>query len=331
LGVVLLGVVSCGWGQQDSAPAGTQVAPAAAAADKAQEPDVAPSGYYKKNAKGKLEYVGPKTIVELPPTPMLDEEGKQRLDPDGKPMFNPPVKQQRDKRGNPLFDDKGKPVMQTADNLGYDDKGKKIHGKKEKRPKMVSVKISRGTLTVDGMVGKAALNYDIADLKYIYLYAPGLGVTVVSNAIFPGAIEQKNAFDDKTLDVKVDDHTLELYSDGGILGKKPESAFVVVDREFKLPSRFPVMGYGTTAKPPYAWPGAKPNKELAGPVPIPPLPQDLRPVLLLAPCPAGQMRMAGPPVLPGQTAPVQPCVPIAKGGAPASPAQAAAAPATPPQ
>jgi hypothetical protein len=302
LGVVLLGVVSCGWGQQDSAPAGTQVAPAAAAADKAQEPDVAPSGYYKKNAKGTLEYVGPKTIVE-----------------------------QRDKRGNPLFDDKGKPVMQTADNLGYDDKGKKIHGKKEKRPKMVSVKISRGTLTVDGMVGKAALNYDIADLKYIYLYAPGLGVTVVSNAIFPGAIEQKNAFDDKTLDVKVDDHTLELYSDGGILGKKPESAFVVVDREFKLPSRFPVMGYGTTAKPPYAWPGAKPNKELAGPVPIPPLPQDLRPVLLLAPCPAGQMRMAGPPVLPGQTAPVQPCVPIAKGGAPASPAQAAAAPATPPQ
>jgi hypothetical protein len=67
----------------------------------------------------------------VPPTPMLDEEGKQRQDPDGKLMFNPPVKQQRDKKGHPLFDAKGQPLMQTKDNLGYDENGKKLHPLKE--------------------------------------------------------------------------------------------------------------------------------------------------------------------------------------------------------
>ncbi|WP_433984221.1 hypothetical protein RBB78_03715 [Tunturiibacter empetritectus] len=51
-----------------------------------------------KDKKGKQEYTGPNTVVELPPTPMLDAEGKQQQDPDGKLMFNPPIRQQRDKR-----------------------------------------------------------------------------------------------------------------------------------------------------------------------------------------------------------------------------------------
>src|SRR5215467_656909 len=92
-----------------------------------------------KGKKGKQEYTGPTTVIELPPTPMLDEEGKQRQDPDGKLMFNPPVRQQRDKKGHPLFDEQGKPLMQTKDNLGYDENGKKIHPAKEKPPKLVSV------------------------------------------------------------------------------------------------------------------------------------------------------------------------------------------------
>ena len=52
----------------------------------------------KGKKKGEEVYTGPTTVVELPPTPMLDEEGKQRQAPDGKLMFNPPVKQQRDKK-----------------------------------------------------------------------------------------------------------------------------------------------------------------------------------------------------------------------------------------
>jgi hypothetical protein len=282
-----------------------------------------------KNKKGKQEYTGPNTVVELPPTPMLDEEGKQRQDPDGKLMFNPPVRQQRDKKGHPLFDEQGKPVMQTKDNLGYDENGKKLHPPKEKPPKTVAVSISRGTLTVDGMTGKAALNYEIKDLKYIYFYVPGIGTTVVSNDPFPGAVEQKHAFDDKTLTVTVGEHVLQLSSDNRLLGKTPESAFVLVDKNFLVPAKFPVMGYGPIRVAPYAWPGSKSNEvksgeEVKSAVEAPPLPADLRPTLLLEPCPAGQMRTAGPPTLPGQTAAPQPCVPIVPGNAPHRIAPAAA-------
>jgi hypothetical protein len=263
-----------------------------------------------KGKKGKEEYTGPTTVVELPPTPMLDVEGKQQQDPDGKLMFNPPVKQQRDKKGHPLFDAEGKPVMQTKNNLGFDENGKKLHAPKEKPPKTVSVSISRGTLTVDGMTGKAALNYEIKDLKYIYIYVPGVGTTIVSNDPFPGAVEQKKAFDDKTLTVTVGDHVLQLASDKHMLGKAPGSAFVLVDRSFSVPTKFPVVGYGPIRVAPYAWPGSKENEELKSAVNAPPLPAGLRPELLLQPCPPGQMRTAGASVLPGQTAAPRPCVPI---------------------
>jgi hypothetical protein len=257
-----------------------------------------------KQKKGKQEYTGPMTLVELPPTPMLDEEGIQRQDPDGKLMFNPPVRQQRDKYGHPLFDEHGKPVMQTKDNLGYDENGKKLHASKEKPPKIVSVSITRGTLTVDGMTGKAALNYEIKDLKYVYFYIPGIGTTVVSNAPFPGAVEQKRAFDDKTLTVTVGEHIVQLSSDQRLLGKTAESAFVLVDKNFAVPTKFPVMGYGPIRVAPYAWPGSKQNEDLGGVAEAPPLPADLRPQPLLQPCPAGQMRA------PGASGAQHPCVPI---------------------
>ena len=271
----------------------------------------------KSKGKGKKEvYTGPNTIVELPPTPMLDEQGMQRLDPDGKPMWNAPVKQQRDKKGHPLFDESGKPVFQTKNELGYDEHGKKIKAQKEKEPKKIPVSVARGTMTVDGMTGKAALNYDIADLKYIYLYAPGIGVAIVSNEPFQGAVEQKKAFNERTLTVTIGEHTLQLASDKNLLGKKPESAYVMVDRAFTLPSKFPVMGYGTVRKAPYQWPGSKQYTKLAEADLAPPPPADLLPVQLLSPCPAGQMRKPAPQALPGQTAPVQPCVPIKAAAAP---------------
>ena len=295
--------------QDSPAPASTVPASAAPAPATASTPS--PEG----KGKGKKEvYSGPTEIIVLAPTPMLDEEGKQRLDPDGKPMFNLPVKQQRDKHGHPLFDEKGKPVFQTAKELGYDEHGKKLHAEKEKPPKMVPVSIVAGTYTVDGVIGKAGLNYDIADLKYIYLYTPGIGITVISNEPFPGAKEQPNAFNAKTLTVLVGDHMLQVASDKPLLAKekKPISAFVLVDRDFKLPSKYPVMGYGELRKAPYAWPGSKEGKVETGAVAPPPLPANLRPVTLLTPCPTGQMRMPAPKVLPGEVAPPQPCVPIAK-------------------
>jgi len=295
--------------QSTTVPAGGGTPQAAAK----PEPPAKPGKPAKAEKPKKAEYTGPTEVVVLPPSPMLDAEGKQLLDPDGKPMFNPPLNQQRDKKGHPLFDDKGKPVYQTAKDPGYDEHGKKIHTVKEKAPKLVPVHIARGTFSVDGVVGKAALNYDIADLKYLYMYVPGLGVAVVSNVTFPGAKEQKNAFNGNTLTVTVMEHKLELASDNGFLGKKPESAFVRIDRESTLPSKFPVVGYGTLRVAPYAWPGAKPNAVLAGTLPPPPLPKNLQPALLVQPCPKGQTRAVAK-TQPGETTLPGSCVaPGAKG------------------
>ncbi|MGH9598015.1 MAG: hypothetical protein ACRD3K_14570, partial [Edaphobacter sp.] len=150
-------------------------------------------------------------------------------------------------------------------------------------------------------------------LKFIYFYVPGIGTTVISKDPFPGAVEQKNAFDDKTLTITIGEHVLQLSSDNRILGKATESAYVLVDKYFIVPAKFPVMGYGPIRVAPYAWPGSRINEDLKGVAEAPPLPEDLRPTLLLQPCPSGQMRRAGPPVLPGQTAPAQPCVLISTG------------------
>ena len=289
-----------------AAPTAQDQAPATIPAATAQAPAAAIPTAPAKGKSRKAVYTGPNTVVVLPPTPMLDSEDKQRVDPDGKMMFNPPVKQIRDKKGHPVFDADGKPVFATATNPGYDEKGKKIAVKKEKPPKMTPVSISAGTLTVDGWTGKARLNYDIADLKFMYIYAPGIGISIVSPGPFAGAKEQPGAFNDKTLRITVDGHPIELSSDKRLLGKKPQSAWVAVDRGFLLPAKFPVFGYGTTTRSPYAWPGSKQSAATEAP----PLPTDVRPALLLTPCPAGMMRPAGPHVLPGQNAPEQPCVPI---------------------
>jgi hypothetical protein len=315
---------------QDAIPAPTPAAATQAAAPAVAAPS-ASSQDTKKADKAKAEeekkekkaeeakkkiYTGPNTVIVLPPSPMLDEEGRQRLDPDGQPMFNAAVRQQRDKKGHPLFDDKGKPVFQTASDLGFDEHGKKMKIHKEKEPKMIPVAITRGTFTVDGMIGKAELNYKIADLKFIYLYAPGIGTVVVSSRPFTGSKEEKNGFNQKTLTVTTGDHTLQVASDDLLLGKKASSAFVLVDRDFRLPSPYPVVGYGGLLKAPYVWPGSHENGELKGAfVKPPPIPVNLQPVLLLPPCPEGQMRRTAPPVLPGQKAEPQPCVLIPKGKA----------------
>jgi hypothetical protein len=327
--VLCCGLSFSGWSQE------TTPTPPAASAPAAETAPAAPAKPVTK--KGKPVYTGPTDVIVLPPAPMLDEEGKQRLDPDGKPMFLPPVKQQRDKFGHPLFDDKNKPVFQTATELGYDEKGHKIHAVKVKPPKTIAVSVKRGVLTVDGLPGKAALNYEISDLKFMYFYAPWIGTAVVSNEPFQGAKEQKDAFNDKSLTVVVGEHTFQLTSENRLLGKKPSSAYVLLDRDFKLPTIQPVMGYGATLKQPYAWPGARANSDAKGIAKAPPLPPSLRPTQLLPPCPAGQMRKVNRPVLPGEPVPDSPCVPIVL-GVPASdttptaaaPAPAASAPAQTP-
>jgi hypothetical protein len=265
-------------------------------------------------------------LQELPETPMLDVEGKQRIDTGGQPMFNPAIPQQRNKKGKPLFDSSCRPVFQTATDKGYTEKGKKIAVAKQKIVKTEKVNVARGTYTVDGMIAKAELNYNITDFKFIYMYAPAIGTVIVSNRPFPGATIQKGAFRSNpsprmstltvTVTVGEEEHTLELASENPIIARPghPEPAYVQLDRQFTLPSRYPVVGYGKVDSEPYQWPGGKPNSHLSAKIvidPLPKTPKNLLPTMLLSACPPGQMRLPAPAVLPGQPVPDQPCMDIA--------------------
>ncbi len=229
----------------------------------------------EEEARQKAEIQRQIDVLPRQGAPILDESGKQILDPDARPMFQPAPRPLLDKHGQPVLDEDGKLLLQTKDHLGYDAHGKKLKAEKEKIPKKVPVTIEQGTLTVDGWTGKARLNYEIDDLKYLYIYAPGIGNTVVSTLPFPGATAQKNAFDGKTLTISVGEHQLQIAGEKPLLHQKhPVPAYVLVDREYSRESRFPVMGYGPLRRAPYAWPAAKAVETRA-----PALPKEVMPVL----------------------------------------------------
>jgi len=64
--------------------------------------------------KKKAAYNGPTELVVLPPAPLLDEHGQQKLDWDRRPMFTAPDVQLQDKDGHPMFDHSGKPVFAST-------------------------------------------------------------------------------------------------------------------------------------------------------------------------------------------------------------------------
>ena len=153
-----------------------------------------------------------------------------------------------------------------------------------KLPKMTPVNITDGTLTVDGMIAKVGLNYQIADLKYLYFWVPGTGIYVVGDKPFPNAKEEPAAFHGHTLTVTVNDRSVQLYSDQFLLKKerKEISAWVLLDPTLAAPSddphfRSPTFGWGVSPAAPYSWPGSNmsdPKKHALAP----PVPTNLRPV-----------------------------------------------------
>lgn len=168
-------------------------------------------------------------------------------------------------------------------------KVKKVKVKKEKPPKMIPLHIAEGTLTVDGWTGKARLNYDISDLKYIYVWAPGIGTVVASNVKFPMAKEEQGAFNQNNLTLDAGGHTIQISSENKLLkNKKPVSAWVYVDTTYHRNSGYPEMGYGAGKDAPYAWPGAKQiSLDKTGSVDAPPLPVGLRPTIAKPSCTPG--------------------------------------------
>ncbi len=174
--------------------------------------------------------------------------------PDGTPCKKPPVVR---------YDKKGKPIKEKV--------------KKEKPPKLVPVTVVKGVLTVDGLIAKADLNFQILDLQYLYIWVPGMGTAIISNHAFAGSKLQVDAINGPLLTVKVDDHQLQLAGDKDLLGgkkPKPLSLYVGIDRTFDHGSPYPEFGYGIKGKAPYNWPGtladASPNSK------APPLPDNLK-------------------------------------------------------
>ncbi|MHB1700704.1 MAG: hypothetical protein ACYCSN_11345 [Acidobacteriaceae bacterium] len=147
--------------------------------------------------------------------------------------------------------------------------------KKAKQPRPVRISIERGTLTVDGLTCKAALNYKIASVHYLYMYVPDAGTIIVSRSPFPEATEQRNAFHGQGLTVEAGGHVAELYSENTLLSKKHASAWVRLDRSAGLLSRYPMFGYGENTEAPYSWPSAMPAPPEEGVADAPPLPPSM--------------------------------------------------------
>jgi hypothetical protein len=148
--------------------------------------------------------------------------------------------------------------------------------------RLITAQVREGILTIDGMVAKVQLNYDIQRAGYLYFFVPGMGTAVVSRAPIADAERVANAFDGKTLTFVAGGHTFELSSKDSLLAKnkgKSTDVYVRVDRSAMAVGRYPRMGFGDVADSPYVWPLSAPAERdrEAHVVPPPPLPTSVLP------------------------------------------------------
>jgi hypothetical protein len=119
--------------------------------------------------------------------------------------------------------------------------------------KLISAKIHDGVLTVDGLVAKVRLNYDIHDQAYMYVFLPGTGTAIVSLSPLPNGERVKDLFHGSTMKFSIDGHSFEVVSQGGF-GEGVSAGYVSIDRNTAMISRSPMVGFGMTTRPPYVWP-----------------------------------------------------------------------------
>lgn len=234
---------------------------------------------------GRTVRVLPEGLDSNPPSPddlkaqHLVWKGEYEATKDGQPVLGP--------------DSRPIPVLYNAKDKRVKSKVRPLHS----RP----ITVVAGTLTIDGWTGKARLNYDIPEQSFLYFSAPKIGTVVVSQTAFPGSREQKQALDGNTLTVHIADHDLQLASDKPLAGKKPVSVWVRLDSDFYQDPLYPVMGFGTATRPPYAWPPAKVLvQEGAGKAP--PLPRNMQPAVA-AVCIEKQGRTCPTPAQPHTASP----------------------------
>lgn len=195
------------------------------------------------------------------------------------------LKLQGDEIVAPTLDADGKPVELAP--CARKDRECQKKRKAMLHRKKVGMKIENGTLTVDGWTGKARLNYDISEVKFLYVSIPGQGTVIASMEQFPNSTPQKKALDGKTLTIQTPgDHVVQISSDNNLVDKKDHIIYVATDTGYTQPGRFPTIGYGSTAKAPYNWPGVRPLREdeLKISAKAPPLPSGMSVSEMKLPC-----------------------------------------------
>jgi hypothetical protein len=111
--------------------------------------------------------------------------------------------------------------------------------------------IRRGVLTVDGLTVKTGLSFRVADMRYMYVYVPGAGTTVIAERPFSGAWEQKSAFRGRTLTVNAGGNRLQLTAGNRMRGTR--SVYVRFDRGSVRGVDVPMVGFGEAALAPAVW------------------------------------------------------------------------------
>jgi hypothetical protein len=148
---------------------------------------------------------------------------------------------------------------------------------------LISAHVRDGVLTIDGMVAKVQLNYEIERMGYMYFFVPGVGTAVVSLEPLAGGVKVPEAFNGDKLAFAVEGHTVELSSATNLIGKHKAKAdvYVRMDHSTVALSRYPRVGYGDTTQAPYMWPMSKPElgskEKVAYVVPPPPTPKNMLP------------------------------------------------------
>lgn len=151
--------------------------------------------------------------------------------------------------------------------------------------KLIYARVRNGVYTVDGMVAKIQLNYDVGGAPFMYLFVPGIGTAVISVSPEPDALMTNAALHDDELTFTVDGHHFGLtgISLASNRGEVPANLYVRLDRSAWRVSRLPMVGFGNRAELPYVWPGALPPEHAEETEAVPPIPATLLPSLEHAP------------------------------------------------
>lgn len=146
---------------------------------------------------------------------------------------------------------------------------------------VMNAHIKNGTLTVDGMVAKVHMNYDINGSDFLYFYLPGGGTAIVALSRFPNAVLQKKAVNGSTITINGNGHIFQLTTDGKVFDDKHQDLWTRFDVGASALGRYPMVGFGNSLTAPFAWPASQPptRAQLSGDLAIvpPPVPVNLLP------------------------------------------------------